>query len=181
MFQYIRHYLKKDLVLTLSIILAISSCTFNKPSLNYIDFKVIIILFNLMVVVAGLIKLNVLEFIAVSIIKKSSSLKMLSLSIIMITFFSSMIFTNDVALITFVPLTIIISKKINENLLNLIIIQTIAANLGSCFTPIGNPQNLYIYSHYNLTAYEFFYTTLPIVSASFFILILLIFLEIYQI
>lgn len=85
-----------------------------------------------------------------------------------------MIVTNDVALITFVPLSIVISKKANINVLKIVVFQTLAANLGSSFTPMGNPQNLFIYSFYNLSPIDFFKITLPIIVFSVLFLVLLI-------
>jgi Na+/H+ antiporter NhaD/arsenite permease-like protein len=67
-----------------------------------------------------------------------------------------MLVTNDVALITFVPLTLIISKKTKINMIETIILQTVAANIGSCLTPMGNPQNLYIFSFYGVNPLDFF-------------------------
>ena len=85
-----------------------------------------------------------------------------------------MIVTNDVALITFVPLSIVISKKANINVLKIVVFQTLAANLGSSFTPMGNPQNLFIYSFYNLSPIDFFKITLPIVILAVLFLVLLV-------
>ena len=77
-----------------------------------------------------------------------------------------MIVTNDVALITFVPLSIVIARKVNINVLKIVIFQTLAANLGSSFTPMGNPQNLFMYSFYNLTPMDFFKITSPVLFLS---------------
>lgn len=85
-----------------------------------------------------------------------------------------MIVTNDVALITFVPLSIVIARKANINVLKIVIFQTLAANLGSSFTPMGNPQNLFIYSFYNLSPIDFFKITLPIVILAVLFLVLLV-------
>lgn len=82
-----------------------------------------------------------------------------------------MIVTNDVALITFVPLTLIIGKKANIKPLKIIVFQTIAANLGSALTPMGNPQNLFIYSYFNINSIEFFKITLPLVLLSLVVLV----------
>ena len=86
-----------------------------------------------------------------------------------------MIVTNDVALITFVPLSIVIARKANINVLKIVVFQTLAANLGSSFTPMGNPQNLFIYSFYNLSPIDFFKITLPIVILAVLFLVLLVF------
>ena len=86
-----------------------------------------------------------------------------------------MIVTNDVALITFVPLTLVIGKKIKINPFKIIIFQTIAANLGSSLTPMGNPQNLFIYSFFKVSPLEFFKITIPLVVLSTLFLIAIIF------
>jgi Na+/H+ antiporter NhaD/arsenite permease-like protein len=138
-------FLKKETVLVISLLLALGSCVISTPKLSYIDFKVLILLFNLMIVVASFKELKVLDSIAVGLLKKCNSYTSISLSLVFITFVSSMVVTNDVALITFVPLSIVISKKANIDVMKIVIFQTLAANLGSSFTPMGNPQNLFIY------------------------------------
>jgi len=145
------------------------------PKMSYIDFKVLILLFNLMIVVAAFKELKVLDSIAIGLLKKCNTYTSISLALVFITFISSMIVTNDVALITFVPLSIVIARKANINVLKIVIFQTLAANLGSSFTPMGNPQNLFIYSFYNLSPIDFFKITLPIIVLAVLFLALLIF------
>ena len=168
-------FLKKECVLVIAVTLAILSSFISIPKLSYIDFKVLILLFNLMVVVAAFKELKVLDSIAIGLLKKCNTYTSISLALVFITFISSMIVTNDVALITFVPLSIVIARKANINVLKIVIFQTLAANLGSSFTPMGNPQNLYIYSFYNLSPIDFFKITLPIVVLAVLFLVLLVF------
>lgn len=168
-------FLKKECVLVIAVTLAILSSFISIPKLSYIDFKVLILLFNLMVVVAAFKELKVLDSIAIGLLKKCNTYTSISLALVFITFISSMIVTNDVALITFVPLSIVIVRKANINVLKIVIFQTLAANLGSSFTPMGNPQNLFIYSFYNLSPIDFFKITLPIVVLAVLFLVLLVF------
>ena len=168
-------FLKKECVLVIAVTLAILSSFISIPKLSYIDFKVLIFLFNLMVVVAAFKELKVLDSIAIGLLKKCNTYTSISLALVFITFISSMIVTNDVALITFVPLSIVIARKANINVLKIVIFQTLAANLGSSFTPMGNPQNLFIYSFYNLSPIDFFKITLPIVILAVLFLVLLVF------
>ena len=168
-------FLKKECVLVIAVTLAILSSFISIPKLSYIDFKVLILLFNLMVVVAAFKELKVLDSIAIGLLKKCNTYTSISLALVFITFISSMIVTNDVALITFVPLSIVIARKANINVLKIVVFQTLAANLGSSFTPMGNPQNLYIYSFYNLSPIDFFKITLPIVILAVLFLVLLVF------
>ena len=106
-------FVKKECVLVISLLLAFGSCFIATPKLSYIDFKVLILLFNLMIVVAAFNELNVLDSIAVNLLKKCKSYTSLSLALVFMTFISAMIVTNDVALLTFVPLSIVVSKKAN--------------------------------------------------------------------
>ena len=168
-------FLKKECVLVIAVTLAILSSFISIPKISYIDFKVLILLFNLMVVVAAFKELKVLDSIAIRLLKKCNTYTSISLALVFITFISSMIVTNDVALITFVPLSIVIAKKANINVLKIVIFQTLAENLGSSFTPMGNPQNLFIYSFYNLNPIDFFKITLPIVILAVLFLVLLVY------
>ena len=159
-------FLKKESVLVIALSLAIISCFIATPKLSYIDFKVLILLFNLMIVVAAFKELKVLDNIAVGLLKRCNSYKSISTALVFITFVSAMVVTNDVALITFVPLSIVIAKKADISVLKIVIFQTLAANLGSSFTPMGNPQNLFMYSFYNLTPMDFFKITSPVLFLS---------------
>lgn len=170
-------FIKKEIVLIISVSLAMLSCIFSIPKLSYIDFNVLILLFNLMIVVSSFNELKVLDSIATKILKGCTSYTSITFTLVFITLISSMFVTNDVALITFVPLTIIIGKKANFNPMKIIIFQTIAANLGSSFTPMGNPQNLFIYSFYKLDIIDFFKSTFPLLLISIILLIFFILKE----
>lgn len=149
-------FLKKDIVLTISLILAVVSCFIHLPRLEYINFKVLVSLFNLMVAIKAFEELKLLDKFAVALLNKCHNSRTLSGILILLCFVCSMFVTNDVALLTFVPITLVISKKTGMNMINTIILQTIAANIGSSLTPMGNPQNLYIYSYYGIKPIPFF-------------------------
>ncbi|KDR96539.1 Na+/H+ antiporter NhaD [Peptoclostridium litorale DSM 5388] len=159
-------FLKRDAVLVTASALAAVSSTAYEPRLEYIDFRVLALLFNLMAIVAALKKFKALDWAAIFLIGRCKSSRGVFIALLSITFFSSMLITNDVALITFVPISLIIGKKANINTLSLVIYQTLAANLGSALTPMGNPQNLYMYSFYNVGSAEFFMMTAPIAMLS---------------
>ncbi|MFP7298223.1 SLC13 family permease [Neobacillus niacini] len=156
------NFLKKDLVFTISFFLAMASCFFQSPKIEYLNFPVLISLLNLMIVIKAFEELKVLDKFAISILNKCNNSKAVSAILILLCFFSSMLVTNDVALLTFVPLTLVISRKTGMPMMETIILQTIAANIGSSLTPMGNPQNLFIYSYYGITALPFFATVLII-------------------
>lgn len=162
----VKEFIKNEIVLILSFVLAVISAFFvtpNKGYFEYIDFRTLGLLFCLMAVMAGLNSIGVFKFVAEKMLSKVKSISGLSLILGLLCFFSSMIITNDVALITFVPFTITalkLSGKTNK-LIWIVTIETIAANLGSMLTPIGNPQNLYLFSAFNMSIGDFLITILP--------------------
>lgn len=162
----VKEFIKSEIVLILSFVLAVISAFFVTPNMgyfDYIDFRTLGLLFCLMVVMAGLNSLGIFKSVAEIMLSKVKSTVGLSLILGLLCFFSSMIITNDVALITFVPFTVTalkLSNKMNK-LIWIVTVETIAANLGSMLTPIGNPQNLYLFSKFNMTMGDFVLTILP--------------------
>lgn len=151
--------LRKETVFIIATFLALLTSIIRLPKLSYIDIDILMILFNLMVVVELYKREKVLDAIAIKFLKSYRNQRNIARVLILLVFFSSMLLTNDVALLTFVPLTMIIGKQAKFSILRMIILETIAANLGSSLTPMGNPQNLYIYSKYMLKSAEFFKVT----------------------
>ena len=140
--------LKKDPVLCIAWLLALISAFFVRPDKNYIgyiDFRSLGILWGLMVIIQGLKENSVFEKIGQKLLLRSKKGWHLSAVLIFMCFFGSMLITNDVALITFVPFAIMMLKscKREDLMIPVVVLQTIAANLGSMSTPVGNPQNLY--------------------------------------
>ncbi len=162
----VKLFIKNEIVLILSFILAIISAFFltpNKGYLEYIDFRTLGLLFCLMAVMAGLNRMGVFKFVAEKMLSKVKTISGLSLILGLLCFFSAMVITNDVALITFVPFTITALKLSGktDKLIWVVTIETIAANLGSMLTPIGNPQNLYLFSAFNMSMSDFLSTIFP--------------------
>lgn len=126
-----------------------------------------------MAVIAGLNAMGVFKIIAQKMLQKVNKSYQLYLVLVLLCFFSSMVITNDVALITFVPFTIVILKmaKQENKLIYVVVMETIAANLGSMLTPIGNPQNLYLFSSYNISLVEFVKTIIPYSALSLLLLL----------
>ncbi|MEH7502759.1 SLC13 family permease [Neobacillus drentensis] len=153
-------FLKKDMVFTVALILAATSCFIHPPKLEYLNFPVLVSLFNLMLAIKALEELRYLDKFAIAIINKCNNSRSVSAILILLCFFCSMFVTNDVALLTFVPLTLVVSRKTKMPMMETIILQTIAANIGSSLTPMGNPQNLFIYSYYGIKPMPFFSTVL---------------------
>lgn len=163
--------LKKEIVLITASFFAIITMFIIPPNfgyVDYIDFSVLAVLFCLMAVVAGFIRSGLFDFMSSKLLDKSDNVRILSAVFIGLCFFTSMFITNDVALITFVPLTLTLLHSISpKRLIYVITLETIAANLGSMLTPIGNPQNLYIYSYYNMDMASFIKIVFPICLISF--------------
>ena len=151
--EKIIRFFKQETVLCAAFALAIVSMFFVRPDkeyLGYVDFRTLALLFCLMSVMAGLQKSGVFQYVAQALLGKVRKAWQLVLILVLLCFFSSMLVTNDVALITFVPFTLIVLGMIGPEAkgqlaVPVVVLQTIAANLGSMLTPIGNPQNLYLY------------------------------------
>lgn len=164
--EKIIHFLKTEVVLCVAIVLAIITCFFvpiDKHYLNYFNTDTLILLFCMLAVVAGLKSTNVFEVIARKMIGLFHTRRAVIYSLIFGTFFFDMIVANDMSLITFLPLTYIVlhSTKNDKYLAITYIMQTVAANMGGMITPHGNPQNLYLYSFYNIPTKEFIGILLP--------------------
>ena len=174
----ISSFIKNETVLSIAAILAVISSFFVKPDINYqgyIDFRTLALLFCLMAVMAGLQKTGVFNMLAEKMLKRVRGIKSLTFILVMMCFFFSMFITNDVALITFVPFTFTVLNMLDKNVKSRLIIpvvamQTIAANLGSMLTPIGNPQNLYLHGISGLGVGEFIALMLPYAVISFLLL-----------
>ena len=164
-------FLKKETVLCIAGILAFLSAFFVPPSaeyLSYPDYRVLALLFSLMLVVAGLQSIGVFKYLGNLLLKKAASTRQLALLLTALCFFSSMFITNDVALITFVPFAVMVLTMSGQDslLMQVIVLQTLADNLGSMLTPVGNPQNLYLYSAYSLSMGSFLSYMLPLAALS---------------
>lgn len=177
----ITHILKTETVLVVATILAIISMFFNPPGkkyIDFIDFRVLGILLSLMLVMAGFQINGVFRKLGEMLVRKCSNTWMLSFVLVFMCFFSSMLLTNDVALITFVPFALLTLKMthMEDMMIKVVVAQTIAANLGSMLTPMGNPQNLYLYGLSGMGIGEFIMLMLPytIVSAILLCILLLL-------
>jgi len=174
------HLLKEDTVLCVAWILAFLTMFLVPPSrayLDYIDFHTLALLFALMAVMAGFQGLGLFRDLGEAMLNRTRTTRQLEGVLLFLPFFSSMIVTNDVALITFVPFAIEVLRMAGQEkrLIPVVAMQTIAANLGSMTTPIGNPQNLYLYSRYGLSLGDFFSAMLPLtVGAAVLILVFLL-------
>lgn len=173
-------WLKKDIVLTLSILLAAVSCCIVPPDAAYaayVDGKTLGILFCLLLTMAGLKGMGLFARAARGMLERVKGFCGTVLLLVLLPFFFSMIITNDAALITFVPLALTVLGCLGKEAkarwaVPVVVLQTLAANLGSMLTPIGNPQNLYLYSLSGVSLPAFMGWMLPYTALSLFLLVL---------
>lgn len=170
-YHSLRAFVHGEPVLSASLVCAVISMFFAPPSaayLGYIDTRVLILLFCLMAVVSGMQKYGVFDLLAQKLLAGRHALRTIVLFLTLLPFFTSMAITNDVALITFVPFAILVLGLVGQRalLIPVIVLQTVAANLGSMVTPVGNPQNLFLYASYELSAGQFFGVVLPFALVS---------------
>ena len=170
-------FFKKETILCVAGLLAVISMIWIPPDgeyVGYINWQVLVLLFCLMSVMGGLQALGIFKAIANTLLHWANGLRQLTLLLVLLCFFFAMVVTNDVALITFVPFTILLLQMadLKGEMIPILVLQTIAANLGSMATPIGNPQNLYLYSHYHLGMGAFLRIMLPFALLSLLLILL---------
>ena len=176
----LKRFFQKETVFCVSLVLALLSALAVRPDtvyLTYPDYRTLALLFCLMLIVSGFQSLGVFERLGHALLHRAGNLR--SLSIVLLCFFSSMIITNDVTLITFVPFTLLVFRMIGktERVLLLVVLETIAANLGSMATPIGNPQNLYLFSFSSLSLRQFAWAVMPYAGLSLVLLLAVLLLQ----
>ena len=171
MLTNIKEFIKKEYVLCIAALCAAATMFAVPPSAaywHYIDFRVLCLLLCLMAVVAGFKSVGAFQWLTFQLLRRIRSGRILGATLVMLPFFSSMLVTNDVALLIFIPFTLELLAQLGfkKAMIPIIVLQTVAANLGSMATPVGNPQNLFLYAAFNLAAGEFFSVTLPLTAVS---------------
>lgn len=172
----VREIVRKDPVLVVAIVLAIISCAAVPPDAayaEYVDLRTIGMLFSLMTIMAGLSRLGVFRIACRHLLSAVRGPRRLALALTLLAFFSSMLITNDVALVTFVPFALLALRTLDSprHACFTVVMMTIAANLGSMLTPIGNPQNLYLYSASHMALTDFLLLMLPYAAAALVLLV----------
>ena len=175
----LKQFIQQETVLTAAAVLAVVSAFFVLPDaqyLGYIDLRTLAILFSLMTVMAGLRRQGFFDGLGRALLSRTHSTFQLTLVLVGLCFFGSMFITNDVSLLTFVPFTFVVLSRLGVDvrrslLVPVVCMQTIAANLGSMLTPIGNPQNLYLYGKSGMSMAEFLLLMLPYTVVSLLLLV----------
>ncbi len=170
-FSAVWRFAKREAVLCVAVLLAVVSMCFVPPDagyLDYIDWDTLARLFALMAVMKGFQEAGLFSYLAQKLLKRANGTRRVMLVLVFLPFFLSMLVTNDVALITFAPFALVALKLCGKLSLAvpLVILQTLAANLGSMLTPMGNPQNLYLYVQSGMTFGGFVLTMLPYCALS---------------
>ena len=156
----IMYFVKSNIVMVIALILAVITTIFvpvDKEYLNYFDYKTLTCLFCVLAVVCALKNIRFFYMLARKIVEKFRTARLAVLVHVYITFIGSMLIANDMALLTFLPLGyfVLTSAKKEKYMAFTFIMQNIAANLGGMLTPFGNPQNLYLYTKFNIPTGEF--------------------------
>ena len=159
MMKRILQYFRRETVLSAALVCALLSFLLTPPSvihLQGIDTTTLLMLFSLMTIVAGFRRMGALDAVSRKLTRRVTTLRGLSAVMVALCFALSMLVTNDVALLTLVPLTLLLFRAGGQkSTIWTVVLETVAANLGSMVTPIGNPQNLYLYTSGRLTALDF--------------------------
>ena len=156
----IRHFISKNLVMCIAFVVAVITSVIvpvDRQYIGYFDFKTLTCLFCVLAVVCALKNIKFFYILADKIVRVFKNAKMCVLALVYITFIGSMLIANDMALLTFLPLGYFVLTAVRKRkyMAFTFIMQNIAANLGGMLTPFGNPQNLYLYSKYNIPNLEF--------------------------
>ena len=167
----LKAFVKKEAVLCIAAACAGATMLLVPPDgayPGYIDLRVLCLLFCLMAVVAGFQSCGLFGWFTCQLLRRVKSGRALGVTLVLLPFFSSMLVTNDVALLVFVPFTLALLAQVNGGfaVIPMMVLQTIAANLGSMATPVGNPQNLFLYAAYELSPGAFFGVVLPLAGIS---------------
>ena len=164
--QTVLKFVKSNAMVIIAWVLAIISVFFvpiDKEYLGYFDFATLACLFLTLLVVGAFCGIHTFEIASRKIVAKLGNVRRVIFAVVFITYIGSMILANDMALITFLPLGWLSLKNSGKQkyVPFTFIMQNVAANLGGMLTPFGNPQNLYLYSYFNIPTGEFFLTMLP--------------------
>ncbi len=155
------YLLISTLLLTIGVIVAAPQLIPHYP--QYIHWNTLLILATLFLITTGLKDSRYLDILAKNFINRVHRERALAMSLILMAFFLSMVITNDVALLILVPLTISFKKFMQGDIRKLVIFEALAVNAGSALTPIGNPQNIYIWHLWEIGFLNFIIALLPMV------------------
>lgn len=157
---HILTFVKKNAVMTIAFAAALITSFIvpvDEKYLGYFDYKTLACLFCVLAVVCALKDVNFFYILAEKVVERFKNLRLCVLALVYITFISSMLIANDMALLTFLPLGYFVLSSTGKEkyMAYVFILQNVAANLGGMLTPFGNPQNLYLYTKFEIPNLEF--------------------------
>ena len=176
------NFIRTEPVLSISSVLAVISCFFVHPNssyINYINWNTLLLLLVIMLFVEILKNLTVFEVMVRKLLTRTGNTRGLVFILVFICFISSIVITNDIALIIFVPFAILSLKKINHEdlIIPTVSLQTIAANVGCMMLPTGSPHNIVIYTISGISFKAFFLILLPyVILSAIFLIVALMFI-----
>ena len=164
--QPVLTFIKKNVVLCVAIFAAALTSVFVPPDVQYLDYfdwKTLTCLFCVLAVVCAFKNIRFFFVLAKKIVQVFKTARSAVLALVYVTFIGSMLIANDMALITFLPLGYLVLSTTGKQkyMAFVFIMQNVAANLGGMLTPFGNPQNLYLYTKFNIPTLEFMQIMLP--------------------
>ncbi len=175
-------FVRAETVLSVAVVLAVLSAFVVPPDAEYtgyIDWETLALLFSLMAVMKGFQQAGLFGCLGGRLLRRVRTSRGMLLVLVFLPFFFSMIVTNDVSLITFVPFAFTVLTMAGQRrlMIPLVVLQTVAANLGSMFTPMGNPQNLYLYGRAGMSFGALCGLMLPYVAISGVCLVILVLVQ----
>jgi len=161
--KFVLNWCKRNIIFVIVVFIALISCFFVPIDKGYLEYfagsgQTLTCILGILLIVAGLENIDFFQKVARLLVKKFKTVRSIILALIFITYISALVNANDMALLTFLPLSYLVLKYTNQTkyLAFTFIMQNIASNLGGMISPIGNPQNIYLFTFYDIGLLEFF-------------------------
>jgi len=163
---------KQNIIVVISVVAAVITCFFVPPDkdyLGYIQWKTIACLLALMMLVSAIKHTHIFRILAAAILKRVHNMRTLVLFLVFIPAIFALVITNDVAIVTFVPFTIVLLQMCNKekHLPKVLVLLTLGCNLSPVLSPIGTAQNLYLFDYFNLSPMWFMANLWPLAIAGY--------------
>ncbi len=165
--QHVIYFIRKEIVLLVFLLLLVILALYNPNEIvnypRFVDWKTIIALAGLLIITTGLKESGYFSLFSAKAINRFKSERSLSFFLILFAAFLSTFLTNDISLFIVIPLTFSIQDLVKNNISGLIVFEAIAVNVGSALTPIGNPQNIFLWHNWSISSLVFIMNMLPMV------------------
>ena len=131
-----------------------------------IDYDLLFVLFALLVTVEILRYSGYLDRAVASTVARFDHTRSFAIMLIVTTGVLASLITNDVALFVVIPFSVIASRMSDFDVEDAVVLEVVAANLIGCLTPLGNPQNLFVYHRSGWSVGQFVTAMWPFVAWS---------------